>query len=219
MFHTRTLNINNEPHLMMWPDSDASCWDLILADWQVMHQPIDQFVQGHDVVVQAGGNCGMYPLLYSKTFKHVYTFEMDSTCFTALAHNCDQMKITRINAAVGDTPQLIKYGNTTPDNAGMHSLLGQGDSPLYAQMLTIDSFKLPQCNLIHLDVEGAEVFAIRGARETILTHRPIVVLEMTNYIEEINQFMDEVGYMEVFVFDPHQVAPINIIFGPKELFS
>lgn len=217
MYHIRELNINNTLHGLLWLEKDTQCWDLILNDWRVMNEVIAGLIQGNDLVVQAGGNCGLYPLLYSQYFKHVVTFEMDSDCFTALCYNNNKPSITRVNTALGNMPQFINYGNIKDDNVGMHSLLTPNtDLSKYTQMLTLDNFDLPCCNLIHLDIEGSEWYALQGAKATIYKHRPLIVLEMTHYIEEIQRFMKDVVYVELFVFDPKQVSPVNIIYGPKE---
>ena len=43
--------------------------------------------------------------------------------------------------------------------------------------ISIDSLALTDVDLIKLDVEGHEMPALQGARETIMRHRPIVVIE------------------------------------------
>ena len=41
----------------------------------------------------------------------------------------------------------------------------------------LDDFELPACDLIKLDIEGAEVMALHGAMRTIDRHQPVVVIE------------------------------------------
>jgi hypothetical protein len=62
---------------------------------------------------------------------------------------------------------------------------GDGEIP----MVTIDAFRLPVCDLIYLDVEGYEYFALLGAGETLRRCRPVVVTE-------INQHLGEYGRAE-----------------------
>lgn len=46
-----------------------------------------------------------------------------------------------------------------------------------APTVSIDGLELPGCDLIKLDIEGAEIWALRGAERTIKTHAPVVVME------------------------------------------
>jgi hypothetical protein len=60
-------------------------------------------------------------------------------------------------------------------------------------MLAIDSLNLDACDLIQLDVEGYEQFAIQGARRTIEAHRPVIIAERFDGPDHI-AFMDGFGY-------------------------
>ena len=42
---------------------------------------------------------------------------------------------------------------------------------------TLDSFEFASVGLIKLDIQGAEYSALIGARETILRHRPVLLIE------------------------------------------
>jgi FkbM family methyltransferase len=50
----------------------------------------------------------------------------------------------------------------------------QGDK---VRLVTIDGFDLPACHLLKIDVEGMEAEVIRGARETIARHKPVIYAE------------------------------------------
>jgi hypothetical protein len=41
----------------------------------------------------------------------------------------------------------------------------------------LDGFALPACHLLKVDVEGMEAEVLRGARETIARHRPLIYAE------------------------------------------
>jgi FkbM family methyltransferase len=61
-----------------------------------------------------------------------------------------------------------------PGNFGAASIVPAG---ALIKIETIDSFKLPACHLIKIDVEGFEVKVITGALETIRRCRPILYVE------------------------------------------
>jgi len=52
-------------------------------------------------------------------------------------------------------------------------------------------------SFIKIDVEGMEVDVLRGARETIMRHRPIMMMEMDHKLTdlgELQKFLVESGY-------------------------
>ena len=59
------------------------------------------------------------------------------------------------------------------DNCGTHKVIA-GDS---VEVRTVDGLGLDACDLIWLDIEGAEADAIKGAMATIEKFSPIIVLE------------------------------------------
>lgn len=61
----------------------------------------------------------------------------------------------------GDTGQKIDYDNTTE----------------LVRTVTIDGMKLERCDFLKIDCEGTEAFVLRGARETIVRHRPAIFAE------------------------------------------
>jgi hypothetical protein len=67
-------------------------------------------------------------------------------------------------------------------------------------MLTIDDLSLNSCNLIHLDIEGYELYAIKGAVNTIVKYKPTVVLEVRDHSDtqiQLEQLLAELDYKMV----------------------
>lgn len=125
------------------------------------------------IVVQAGGNCGAWPMQLSLMFDAVYTFEPDPVNFTALAFNTVYMRnIVKMQAALGDVRGCIEL-NRMVKNCGAFYVEGKGLLPT----LRIDDLALPGCDLIYLDIEGTEMKALRGAVKTIDAFAPVVAFE------------------------------------------
>jgi hypothetical protein len=67
----------------------------------------------------------------------------------------------------------------------------------------IDDLNLECCDLIHLDIEGYELHALMGARNTIEKHQPLIVLEYyepwakryNTSLIEIESFLSNCGYV------------------------
>lgn len=129
-----------------------------------------------DVVVQAGGNCGVWPKLLAQEFSTVYTFEPDNQNFLALAFNTSGCKnVIRFQAALGDCHSLVDMRRNDPEikNCGAYFVDGLGNIPT----MRIDDLGLQVCDLIYLDIEGSEMAAFMGARETISRCNPVICFE------------------------------------------
>lgn len=126
------------------------------------------------VVVQAGGNCGIFPRAMADLFDTVYTFEPDPLNFYCLVQNASASNIVKFQAGLGVDRQLLRITPLYPDNIAGFAVAPGG----YIPTMRIDDLGLNCCDLIQLDVEGSEFGALLGARETITRHRPVIVLEL-----------------------------------------
>jgi FkbM family methyltransferase len=154
------------------PASDVECVPVIKEQVRDIDLVLG-YCRSRNVVVQAGGNVGLWPNYLSKLFKTVYTFEPDSQNFCCLAWNTRlKENIIRMQAALGDKPTMVGM-ERFPENVGKHTVNGPGIFP----MMTIDSLGLQECDLIYLDIEGHEPQALFGARSTLARFHPVISLE------------------------------------------
>lgn len=150
------------------------------------------------VAVQAGGNCGVFPEYLSRQFEVVYTFEPENENFFCLVNNAPAKNIIKFQAAIGEnsTPRGLFYAEK---NAGAHHIEGDGILPVIA----LDSLNLPVCDLLQLDIEGYELFALRGAVKTIRAHAPVIMIEHKRHAtrygakpDDVLDFLKFLGYEE-----------------------
>jgi len=162
---------------LLWPAYDERCAQVTFRETGEALPEILARVPGRRVVVQAGGNCGPLVRLLAPVFEAVYTFEPDPRNFVALTVNTAQLaNVHRYQAALGANRGRIGLAQGDarfPANCGALYASGAGAIPT----LQIDDLGLEVCDLILLDVEGAEAQAIQGAANTIIAHRPVVVIE------------------------------------------
>jgi len=129
--------------------------------------------RGRSIAVQAGGNCGLWPLRLSELFAAVYTFEPDPINFMALAYNtADAHNVIRFQAALGDGPAFIDM-NRQVKNCGAFYVGGPGILPT----MRVDDLGLTGCDLLYLDIEGREMAALDGAMATIAKFKPVIGFE------------------------------------------
>jgi FkbM family methyltransferase len=139
-----------------------------------------KLVPGRKVVVQAGGNLGLFPKRLAEEFAKVLTFEPDPSLFEVLKHNAPEKNIFGFCAALGDSNDAValsskrRDGTGKPEHEGLTHVCGPGDLP----QVRLDEFDLDVCDLIYLDIEGYELHALRGAQQTIARCRPVLAVEI-----------------------------------------
>jgi len=118
------------------------------------------------VVVQAGGHMGAYPKWLAEHFETVYTFEIEQAKFKCLVLNCNNPRIYAMRGALYHREGTIRSGHRRVSDE-------EGTCPTFL----IDNMNLSACDLIALDVDGSELYALLGARMTISRCKPIILLE------------------------------------------
>jgi len=180
---------------LLWPVNDFNAFHWPMMDWIHDHRYFLQYVKGRDVVIQAGGCCGMYPRFYKNHFKKVYTFEPDPTNYYCLEKNCHGIEgIHHQNVALGAEEKYVSLdAPTTPGeehNVGMFTV---NETAGATKMITIDSLGIDHCDLIHFDLEGYETNALMGAINLIEKSSPVIITER----ECGREFLESIGYRMV----------------------
>jgi FkbM family methyltransferase len=194
----RMVNMENVDQLL-WITQDRGGFgtpgrDGPINDWQQNVKKIMEHSFGRGVVIQAGGNCGMYARFYNKYFNNVHTVEPEELNFKCLNHNTKDFKnINAYNAALGDKEGFVKISGGGYRNCGTFRVREIKEDDVSIPMITIDSMSLPHVDLIHLDLEGFEEKALKGAIETIKKFKPTIITERNRG----NTFLREMGYTEV----------------------
>lgn len=166
-------------------------FSIVLDDWHTSYKDAYlKHVKDTNVVVQAGGFCGIYPRLFSEIFECVYTFEPDPLNFFCLTMNCQVGKIIKNQAALGKEHEMVQVHRTCETNKGMNVVRSNKQSivPTYK----IDDLSLSYCDLIQLDTEGYEYNILQGALRCIEEFRPVIAVEDCN--DKIIDLLKPYGY-------------------------
>jgi len=193
----------------VWPKEDEGLWYGPSMEWAAIKEMILNHCGTFNTAVQAGGACGMYPKLMSKIFNKVYTFEPDPYNFYCLSQNCMEPSIYKFNSALGDRHRNITYNHPQDTNRGtgsicsLHATKRNNDVIGNVPVLRIDDFVYEKLDLIQLDIEGSEIYALYGARNSIQKHFPLIILETVN--GAINSFFKDEGYEHIGKVGPDTV--------------
>lgn len=154
-----------------WPDQDVHCHQVIPNQVKDIEIAL-RYVQDPRVCIQAGGNVGIWPKYLSNIFEYTFTFEPDKENFECLEKNLDGItNIAYYNKALGNENSKGRLVGKK-DNCGAYQVEEGEDF----EITTIDSMDVVP-DLIYLDIEGFEYFAIQGGINTIQNFRPVIAVE------------------------------------------
>lgn len=143
------------------------------------------------VVLDVGAHVGVFTIMLARWVGptgHVYAFEPTPQTRAALEDhlvlNEVADRVTPVPMAVSDAPGTARFyvASNSLENTlnATHSRIPSAE-PIDVPVTTIDDFCAVnnlKPTLVKLDVEGFELHALRGARQTLASHRPTVVVEM-----------------------------------------
>lgn len=186
-------------------DNESRCYYADLIKSRLTKSPVDMsnnpmvsgwyIYEGMDdikTVVDCGANVGNATKYFlEQGASHIYAIEPEVVNFQQLVLAGSQVE--PIYAAVGDRNGFCKL--ELGKACGQHKVVdGDGDTPI----ITIDSLRVRGCDLIKMDIEGYELKALVGAKETIETYRPHLAIsayhkpkdiyELPLYIAEVHPF-------------------------------
>ena len=151
-----------------------------------------KIIRKDDIVLDIGANLGWYTAHIAKRIpiKHCYAFEPVPSIFKKLERHCavNQVtnKVTLNNCALGDKDGTIEL-HTFPDLPHGHSSISTLGKTNYvtstAPIVMLDNYiaenNLDKIDFIKMDVEGAEMLVLKGAKNLLQRKDPPVwVIEM-----------------------------------------
>jgi len=162
---------------------DKSCIKRIRSKYKQYFEPgILSFGQ-EEVFLDCGAYTGdsveQFYEEVSGRFKKVYLFEPDRSNFLKLcdtARRLDPLKIVPVNSGVYHLTGEISFR----DSGGIDTRIGSGENSVFLPVVSIDDFlkNKEDATFIKVDIEGAEVEALLGAKETIQKNKPKLAISV-----------------------------------------
>lgn len=143
-------------------------------------------------VVQAGGYIGLWPKKLAGLFDKVHTFEPVEELRECIRRNTEGLgHITMHPYALSNVGGYVQFSWSPHGRSGIRETPMAGP----VAVVTIDSFRFEDVDLIYLDLEGGEPLALEGARETIERCSPTIVVEINPPMKDITpKTLERLGY-------------------------
>ena len=165
--------MKDDTHLSRWIEA-KHCLDADLTG--LIPLVLDLIPEGA-TVLDVGASLGDHTAAYATKAAAVHGFEPQPEPFECLSENCEGIaNIVLHNCGLSDRPASLRVHRET--NMGASHIAADGDVPV--EVITLDSLCLSPA-LIKWDIEGHEVRALRGARQTLLRCRPVMVMEVNGW--------------------------------------
>jgi FkbM family methyltransferase len=208
----------------------AMGWDLKRgAWWEPELELIPRVMREGDTAIDIGANFGLWAYYLSRAAGRsgkVYSFEpipFTARTFRLIARALrfdDNVEL--VDKGCGETNGMVTFTvpvmETGAISAGLVHMQGRNDSrpgkekharfpktkDVECEVVTIDDHlpSIERLSLLKCDVEGADLYALRGARKTLEKHKPVVIVEITPWflegfglsVGDVVAFFDELGY-------------------------
>ena len=145
------------------------------------------YVTKFNVAVDGGSHVGSWARYMAKRFKNVFAFEPNPETYDCLSKNTEGLlNVVPMQAALGqqDGAMLVTKDSRRAGNTGsyfMQPAALKDTQSLRSTCIPLDRLQLKELDLLKLDVEGYEWYALQGAERTILTCRPTIMIERKNF--------------------------------------
>jgi len=183
------------------------------------------------VVIDGGANVGELSLRMAQLVGprgNVFSVEPSPTTFAALADNIElnaSKNIVAIRAGIARAAGTTQFHLRADVHSLASSIYSPSDAkaePIDIELISIDQLvdehRLDRVNLIKLDVEGAELEALAGARKTLSTsNKPTLIVEY-NYqvashagwrLADLRTMLHEFGYSLSVIDQGGRLAPLT----------
>lgn len=208
----------------------AMGWDIRNKNWwEPELELVDRVVREGDTVIDIGANYGLWAYYMSRAVGRtgkVWSFEpipFTARTFRLIGRALGWSgNVELVNKGCGEKAGRIEF--TVPVqsgiaiSAGLVHMAGRRDQRpgkevharfdktknVECEVIALDEFlpDVERVSLLKCDIEGADLFAMRGARKLLAKHKPVVVIEITPWflegfglsVNDVYGFFEELGY-------------------------
>lgn len=171
-------------------------------------------------VVEVGANIGAHTVFLAKAVGlqgKVFAIEPHRLSFQMLCANLALNGITNTytyQIALGERPGFRSLDSLAIDALGTH--LNPSEQ---VQIATLDSFGIPACRLLKVDVEAMAFQVLQGASQTIQRCQPIVYVVSAEAVpSDAVSYLEALGY-DLYRYQPRLYDPNNYCQNTRNVFG
>jgi FkbM family methyltransferase len=173
------------------------------TDEPAVQEELVRILHPGSVVYDVGANVGFLTLIAARLVGpegHVYAFEPIPANVRAIERNAalnELGNVTVVELALsdraGDAVLRIPHANQGARLASLGESSGEEELTVRTAALDeLDGLRPP--DLLKLDVEGAELLVLQGAKRCLETHRPALICELHDTRAAIEELLPQLGY-------------------------
>jgi FkbM family methyltransferase len=240
-------------HTYQYLQAASKAWDIRSGSWSEPELDLIRYaVEPGDTALDVGANFGVYSYHLSRRLGRagrVYAFEPVPFTHQTLARVARLLRMRNVvvvpkgcSDRAGEITFSVPVQDSGALSAGIAYIGGRNDDregkegqvrwsstrDVKGEVVALDEFLPPleRLSLVKMDIEGAEMFALRGAAKIFDRHLPTVIIEINPWylggfnvkLEDLTNFFFDRGY-DLYHYDgklhPVQVADIvedNYVF-------
>lgn len=137
------------------------------------------YVRGRDTAVDVGAHIGIITrFLQTKKFKHIHAFEPHPDNYECLVKNVllDEHYCYLYMRGLGERYESVGIEREVTENSGDRHIVPAADGHA-CSLGPLDDYALPVLDFLKMDIQGYELFALRGAVATLARCRPVCLIE------------------------------------------
>ncbi len=224
----------------------AMGWDIKRGSWwEPELELIDRVVREGDTVIDIGANYGLWAYYASNAVGphgKVYCFEpipFTAKTFRLIGKGLRFLhNVELVNKGCGERSDRVAF--TVPVqggvaiSAGLVHMIGRNDDrpgrqvhaafehtkTVECDVVALDEYlpNVERLSLLKCDIEGADLYAMRGARKTLEKHKPVIIIEITPWflegfglgVPDIYGFFTDLGYRCFKYDDGGRLIPTSV---------
>ena len=146
-------------------------------DHDPMIKTLANMIPPGTVAIDVGASIGDHTAAYLRKAAKVLAFEPNPAAFECLKYNCPTADSR--NVALGSEAGELFWFNEHPNYGASYVSNKFREGSVKVPVLTLDSLSLDgKIGYIKVDIEGWEAEFLKGAVQTIKTHKPIMCFEV-----------------------------------------
>lgn len=200
---------------------------------------LNRFLKPDMVLIDAGANIGEYSLFAAKrlTKGKVLAFEPMPKILTLLNENIKLNNFSNVQVfsyGLADQEGVLPFHelDAKDGNEGLSTFYpGEKkvkqvmNAPLKSFDAAFDSYGINRIDFIKFDIEGGELAALKGVRESIMKFRPLVMIEINEStytaagytIQDIYDYFASIGYLSFQISKKGKLEPATEVVGMKNI--